>query len=190
MKPELRPYFLLALAIVFLDQLSKITIRSYFVPGESVQVLGDFLRFTFVYNQGGAFGIKLGNYLFYSMAAILAAAVTVYYLIKSQDSGFWPRFILAMVIGGAIGNLIDRLAYGQVVDFIDVDMPNFNIPEFTFVGLRFYGYEIQRWFTFNIADSAVTVGLTGFVIYMLFGDRPKTEPADPVQPEQTTNAIE
>lgn len=168
MKPELRPYFILALLIALADQISKILIRQYLLPGDSIEVLGDFLRFTFVYNQAGAFGIKLGNIIFYSVMSFAAVVVIIVYMIKTKNTDKIVMAILALVVGGAIGNFIDRIAYGQVVDFIDVNIPDIIIPAFSF----FNGFDLYRWYIFNIADMALTVGLIGFIAYLLFkGDR-------------------
>lgn len=167
MKPDLRPYFVLALIIALADQISKFLIRHYLLPGESIQVLGDFIRFTFVYNQGGAFGIKLGNFIFYSVMSIAAAVVVIIYMIKTRMANKIVRGILALVVGGALGNLIDRIAYGQVIDFVDVNIPDIHIPQFSLSFIHFGGYELQRWYIFNIADSALTIGLVGFIIYLM-----------------------
>lgn len=168
MKPELRPYFILALLIALADQISKILIRQYLLPGDSVEVLGDLIKFTFVYNQGGAFGIKLGNIIFYSVMSFAAAVVIIIYMIKNKNAHKIIMAILALVVGGAVGNFIDRIAYGQVVDFIDVNIPDIRIPPFSFFG----GFELYRWYIFNIADMALTVGLISFIVYLLIkGDR-------------------
>jgi signal peptidase II len=166
-KRELRPYLILVCATILADQLSKYFIRHFMLPGESVQVLGDFFRFTFVYNRGGAFGTLLGNSLFYIIMAIAASIFIVMYLIKTDSKEKFAKIMLSLVVGGAIGNnLIDRVSFGQVVDFIDVDVPNITIPPFSIASFHFEGYQILRWFTFNIADAAITVGLIGFVIYL------------------------
>jgi len=172
-KPELRPYFIIALVIALADQISKILIRQYLLPGDSVEVLGDFVKFTFVYNQGGAFGIRLGNIIFYSAMSFAAAVIIIVYMIKTRNSNKIVMTILAMVVGGAIGNFIDRIAYGQVIDFIDVNIPDIKIPPFSFFG----GFDLSRWYIFNIADVALTVGLVGFILYLLIkGDKPESHP--------------
>jgi signal peptidase II len=179
-KPELRPYFVLALIIALADQISKILIRQYLLPGDSVQVLGDFLRFTFVYNQGGAFGIKLGNIIFYSAMSFAAAVIIIVYMIKTKNTNKIVMAILALVVGGAIGNFLDRIVYGQVVDFIDVNMPDIRIPAFSLSIFNFSGFELYRWYIFNIADSALTVGLVGFIAYLLIkGDILESRPEIP-----------
>lgn len=185
MKPELRPYLVLAFILALADQISKFLIRHFLSPGESVQVLGDFLRFTFVYNEGGAFGLRLGNYIFYTVMAIAAAIVIIIYMTKTKETSAFSRILMALVIGGAIGNLIDRIAYGQVIDFIDVNIPDIKIPPFMLWSWHFDGYELERWFIFNIADSSLTIGLIGFLIYLLFkkNDKQVTVPDNmPVAP--------
>jgi signal peptidase II len=141
-------------------------------PGESVQVLGDFFRLTFVYNRGGAFGIVLGSYLFYTIMAIVASIIIVIYLLKTDSNEKFTKFMLSLVVGGAIGNnLLDRVLLGQVVDFIDIDIPDITIPPFSLFSFHFEGYQILRWFTFNVADAAITVGLIGFIIYLAIKDQ-------------------
>jgi signal peptidase II len=180
-KPELRPYFVLALIIALADQISKILIRQYLLPGDSVQVLGDFMRFTFVYNQGGAFGIKLGNIIFYSAMSFAAAVIIIVYMIKTKNTNKIVMAILALVVGGAIGNFIDRIAYGRVVDFIDVNIPDIRIPGFSLSIFNFSGFELYRWYIFNIADSALTVGLVGFIAYLMIkGDSLEVRPEIPI----------
>jgi len=166
---ELRPYLALALSIVLFDQITKSIIRVSFLPGESKQVLGDFLRFCFVYNQGGAFGVKVGNYLLYTVLAISVAILLTVYLFKYNRP---DKIFLALIIGGAVGNLFDRILYGKVIDFIDVDIIDIVIPQFSFLFFKFKGFELYRWFTFNIADAAVTVGLLGLIFHIILKGKP------------------
>jgi signal peptidase II len=188
-KRELRPYFVLALIIALADQISKILIRHNLLPGDSVQVLGDFMRFTFVYNQGGAFGIRLGNIIFYSVMSFAAAVAIIIYMIKTKNTDRIVMTILAMVVGGAIGNFVDRVVYGQVVDFIDVNIPDIKIPQFSLSFFHFSGFDLQRWYIFNIADMALTVGLVGFILYLIIkGDKLASQPeisSDSLPPDST-----
>jgi signal peptidase II len=170
-KNELRPYFLLILLVIVVDQLSKLYIRLTLVPGESRQILGDFLKFTFVYNPGGAFGISIGNFWAYTFISLLAVAVVIIYFLKVPDDDRFPKICLAVVVGGAIGNLIDRIAYGQVVDFIDVNVIDIVIRPFKILFYHFPGFSLYRWYIFNVADAAITLGLIGFIIYLLFQDK-------------------
>ena len=95
-----------------------------------------------------AFGIPIGNHLFFTIFAIIASIVILIYLFRLSPEHVWNRFALASILGGAIGNLIDRLAYKEVIDFIDI--------------------RIIRWPIFNVADIAVTAGMIILIIYFVF----------------------
>jgi signal peptidase II len=127
--------------VVFLDQCTKIVVQEYMTLHGSIPILGEFLRLTFIKNPGAAFGIMIGNRLFFLAMSILACGVMIYYFIQLPVRETWGRFALTLIFGGAIGNLIDRILYGEVTDFIDV-------------GLNTY-----RWPIFNIADMAVSIGV-------------------------------
>ncbi len=123
------------------------------IPGRSISVFGDFLRWTLVYNEGGAMGTNLGGSTLYGVIGVVILVALGYYL--------WQyRYVakvalpLALIAGGAIGNLIDRFQLGKVVDWIDVD----------FFNIAIMGFRLERWWTFNIADSAISVAL----VYMLW----------------------
>jgi signal peptidase II len=178
----------LSLFIVLSDQFTKLLIKGFSIPALGIQlpgvglgtsrpILGNFLRLTYIENPGMAFGIDIGGKLFFSIFSILASAGIFWYLYKARNENILFRISLAMILGGAIGNLIDRvfygvlfndapLFYGKVVDFIDADFFNINI----------FGYHLTRWPVFNIADASVTCG----VVLMLFSRRrpkPREEPA-------------
>jgi signal peptidase II len=133
----------LAAVIVFLDQLTKFLAAGYLLPHEPVTLL-PFLNLTLVHNTGAAFGFLSSasgwQNVFFIIVAVTAAAAIVVLLYRLTPKDRWLGVALALILGGAIGNLIDRLTYGYVVDFIDV----------------FYGP--WHWPAFNVADSAITVG--------------------------------
>ncbi|MCB0712518.1 MAG: signal peptidase II [Ignavibacteriae bacterium] len=134
--------------------------------GQSIPVIGDFIRFTFVENPGMAFGLDFGAPLLLGLFSIGAAIFLVYLLRKAHDTkigGF--HYALSMILAGAVGNLIDRVFYGvfydyaslfhgKVVDFIDVDIPD-----------NLFGLSLDRFYVFNIADSAVSVGIILLLIF-------------------------
>jgi len=137
------PFFFTALAVVVLDQVSKFLIRANQdilpIPAEG------FFRINYVTNIGGAFGI-LGNQAFLlSLTAIVGIAVILIYVRYPSFNSILVRMALGLLLGGAVGNLIDRLALGWVVDFID----------------------IGAWPVFNLADSAITVGIILMIYYFL-----------------------
>jgi signal peptidase II len=167
------------LFIVIADQLTKFFVKGGTIPilnlqvegmryGESINVLGDFFKITFVENPGLAFGIDVNetSKLLLSLFSLLASIGIFYYLYKSSNQKFIVRLALALILGGAIGNLIDRtfyglfygyapIFYGKVVDFFNVDFFDFTI----------FGRTFDRWPIFNIADASVTVGVIGLLIF-------------------------
>jgi signal peptidase II len=135
--------------------------------GQSIEVLGSFFKITFVENPGMAFGIDIGNYskLFLSLFSIAASIGIVFYLYKIKNHALPFKIALALILGGAIGNLMDRTFYGLIYDYAPlfhgkvVDFFNVDFFDFTL-----FGHTYERWPIFNIADIAVTVG----VIVLIF----------------------
>jgi signal peptidase II len=150
----------LPIVIVVLDQLTKAVIRATLPLHESTTVIPGFFDFTHVRNTGAAFGMLNsvdfpGKTLFLSLIAAGALVGIAMYSMALATHQWAARLGLALVSGGAAGNLIDRLFIGSVVDFIDV-----------------YWQSWHFW-TFNIADSAITVGVTIMILDMLgLGARP------------------
>jgi signal peptidase II len=150
---------LFTVLIVLLDQAAKLAIQSRFQLHESRDVLGSVLRWTYVQNPGIAFGIDIGNRTFLTIFIVMASAAILIYLYRMRLTRFAHRFSLALILGGAIGNLIDRFAYGRVIDFIDLGIGN------------------RRWpFVFNIADVAVTIGIVILIWRILFAKDTKNHP--------------
>lgn len=149
-------YLLISILVILSDQVTKLLILNKFAEGETVSIIGDLLYFQFVYNEGGAMGTSLGPSWIYTVLTLAALALIVRYFIKDRSDGASIKVPLALIFGGAIGNLIDRIRFGKVIDFIDMDFPD--IP---FLG-------ITRWWTFNVADAAITCGLVIFVVILLF----------------------
>ncbi len=133
--------------LVLADQVTKTMVRKTMALYESIPVIPDFFHLTYVTNDGMAFGINFpfGIYVF-SAISIIFTAFLFWYLWTIKDEGMVIRTGIALILAGAIGNLIDRVFLGSVVDFLD-----FMIGDF-------------HWYVFNLADSYVTVGM-GFVLY-------------------------
>jgi len=148
-----RDYLLIALAVLISDQLTKYWAASVLIKG-SVPV-APFLSFTLVHNTGAAFGFMsdAGGWqnLFFMVVAALASVLIVVMLWRLQDR--WVGYALSLILGGALGNLVDRVLHGFVIDFIDV----------------YYG--TWHWPAFNIADSAIVVGVGLMLIDSLVGER-------------------
>jgi signal peptidase II len=146
----------ISLVVILLDQVTKLLVRFNLEYAKSYEILGDSLRFTYIENPGMAFGIEFGGQLFFTLFAGRATVIIFIYIIRARAEKISLRLALAMILGGAIGNLIDRFMYGKVVDFVDV------------------GFGTTRWPIFNVADSAVTVGMIMMITIVLF-DRSKSD---------------
>ena len=133
-------------AVVLLDLWTKHWATRALAFQEPVEVLGPFVRFTYTRNSGVAFGLGAGLPFPYYVFSLAAVVVILYLFFKQRVSGFPRQLALALIMGGALGNLIDRLRFGEVVDFIEI------------------GYGRWHWPVFNVADSAVTVGVILFAI--------------------------
>ena len=146
---------ILIIAMVVLDQATKALIKQSMFLGQSISVLGDFLKITYVENPGIAFGIRVSNGTVFTVLSALASIIIVVYLITHWNEKIGIKCGLALILGGACGNLIDRILYRQVVDFIDV------------------GIRHVRWPVFNVADSAVVVGMIIFLVTTFLYERKK-----------------
>jgi len=145
--------WLIIVAVVLFDQITKYLIRHFMDLGQTLNIAGNIVRFTYVENPGIAFGLHLSNRFVFTGLSLLASALLIVYLYKNRRE---PRFLtvsLAVILGGAFGNLIDRIAFGRVVDFLDI------------------GIGTLRWYIFNVADSAVVVGMIFLLIYLYRCDR-------------------
>ena len=133
---------------------------NYLVNGDSVRVLGDFFMLTLVYNRGGAMGTNIGSSTYYLVISLILIPVLIYYInhYRAEFRLSWP---LALIAGGAAGNIIDRLRLGQVIDFLDVD----------FFDINLLGFRITRWWTFNVADAAISCGIVILLLVTFFGHK-------------------
>lgn len=154
--------------VVILDQVSKLSVRYFFDYGKAHNLFGDFVRLTYIENPGMAFGIQFGGQKFFTIFAAVAAVVIFVYIVRARTEKVSLRLALALILGGAIGNLIDRMLYSKVVDFVDV------------------GVGSTRWPIFNLADSAVTIGMIILVSLVLFDKGHKNAEPDT---EVTTEAF-
>jgi signal peptidase II len=169
--------FYLALIVVIIDQITKLKVKGIKIPflnlnvegmtlGSSREIFGNFFKLTFIENPGMAFGIELGGKLTLSIFTLFATFLIVYFIYKNRNEGLYLRLSLAFILGGAVGNLIDRLFYGAIYGYAPlfygkvVDFFHFNIPDFNLFGKSFYSWPI-----FNIADISVTAGF----LMILFG---------------------
>ncbi|MGB7062802.1 MAG: signal peptidase II [Candidatus Zixiibacteriota bacterium] len=164
----------ISLLAILADQLSKTISIRLLAPGESVPVLGDFFRLTLVLNPGGVFGTRIGGQNFYTFISILAIGIILWFFFKTSDKGISLKVGLSLVLGGAIGNLIDRFRFGEVVDFLDFEFFNISLPPAKIAFLRFPGFYLDRWPVFNLADSFVLIGMILVVVHLLFSKESPT----------------
>lgn len=164
------------LLIVIADQATKHYFDSTLVYNNPVEVIGDSFRLTLHYNKGIAFGLRLfQNQAVFVLFSILAVVFIFFYLITLELTQKQKHIVLILVIGGAIGNIIDRAFLGQVIDFIDVEFWDIDIPAFSFLGFDFSGFYMTRWPIFNIADSAVSVGMVTIISMLTFSKKAEVE---------------
>jgi signal peptidase II len=180
-----RLLFIAFLLIVF-DQATKIAVKGFSILGfthdgmflgESISVIGEFLRFTFVENPGMAFGVEFGSgKIFLTLFSLIASIGLVYYLLKIESAKIQIRIAIMLILAGAFGNFIDRmfygvlygegpLFYGLVVDFIQIDIPDIQLGQFAYT----------HWPVFNIADSCVSIGMILILSYNRYLPYPFTQ---------------
>ena len=149
-------FFLVTGLVVALDQFTKqLAINSLMQNEKSLVLIADWLKLTYTENTGIAFGISLGSHSLLIAITVLILAALLLYVVFSKNRT--PVFLVTfgLILGGGVGNLIDRVAFGRVVDFIHVDI--------------YQGYLLGSWMSlwpvFNIADSAITVGACILLIW-------------------------
>ncbi len=147
----------IAVAVLAVDQLTKLAITRNLEMFERKPLLGDAVRLVHIRNTGAVFGIMKGAGTYFTFFSIVAAIVLLAVLFYAKHSARYVRISLGLVLGGAIGNLIDRFRYGAVVDFIDIG-----------INQRF------RWPCFNAADAAITIGVFALVIFSLTSSKPQS----------------
>ena len=144
--------------IITADQISKSLVKSTMTLYDVIPVIPGFFQLSYITNKGMAFGINLPvGISFFSGISLIITCFLVWILWCERKNNLLMRISLALILGGAIGNLIDRILFGEVVDFFD-----FMIGDF-------------HWYIFNIADSAVTVGIILMLFYS-FLFKPKVQP--------------
>lgn len=165
-------------AFVFvLDQVTKLYIMKTMSLHQSFPVLGTFFRITYVENTGMAFGIQSSHSGLLTIIAVIVSLFIMYYLFQMKKEKLTARIAMAAILGGAIGNLFDRIRRGSVVDFLDSDFFNIRIPAFKLWFLEFEGYAMNRWPVFNVADIAITVGMILLFIVVFTEKEGVKEPA-------------
>lgn len=130
----------IAAVVTTLDQLTKAWLTSFLAPGRSVDVLGDVVRLVHSQNSGGLFGLFRGQAVVFGLVSLVVVGLIVLYHARA-GRGPYLSITLGLLLGGALGNLIDRFRLGYVVDFVDAGLGDL------------------RWYTFNVADTAISFSL-------------------------------
>lgn len=153
------PESLVPALVIALDQLAKAWVRAALTVNESVRVVGDYVRLTYIHNEGAAFGLSVGHHSasVFLVLAIAASVLVLYLYLTTSPSERLQRVALGLILGGALGNIIDRVRWNMVVDFFQV------------------GVAGHYWPIFNVADSAVTGGAVLLAYTYLFRS-PRSDP--------------
>lgn len=138
---------LIGALVLVLDQLTKAWILSWLAVGDSVEVLGDFFRLSHTRNTGVAFGLMRDQPFVPYLTALVALGLVVLFAWRLRVHSWPVRIVFGMILGGAIGNLIDRQIHGSVTDFLD------------------FGIGALRWPAFNIADASIVCGVLFLALY-------------------------
>ncbi len=141
---------LIASSLFILDLITKILVRMRMTVGNSVPVIDNILYFTHLQNTGAGFSLFTG-YNNLLIIIYLAALVIIFYSWKQMPKEKWPMFFMGIILGGIVGNLVDRVFFGYVTDFID----------------------FRVWPVFNVADSGVSVGIFGLILYEIMKNKQK-----------------
>ena len=167
-------YLLLALvsgAVVFVDQLTKFQVMQSMQLHESIPIIPDLFSLTYIRNPGAAFGLMAGSstgfrLVFFACTSIFAVVLLGTILVRLPERDLMGQYSIAAILGGAIGNLLDRVRFGEVIDFLD-----FYVGQY-------------HWPAFNVADAAISVGV--FFLILHFALEKKTEgppPSAAVRPD-------
>ncbi len=141
-----RKYFIVfstALIIILIDQITKFLIKTSFQLNQTLPIINNIFHLTYIHNFGAGFGILQHQRFILVFVSIIVVGFIFYYLDKIKEKERLLQLLIGFILGGTVGNLIDRIIYGYVIDFLD----------------------FRIWPVFNFADSFVTIGVIGLVIY-------------------------
>ena len=139
---------LTALTILVADQLTKALVVANLPVGEKAQLLGDLVEVWHAQNRGAAFSLFQGGTVVFLIVSVLSIGMVAYFHRSLRDRSPWLHVVLGIVLGGTLGNFIDRLRQGYVTDWLSI------------------GIGATRWPTFNVADSSVVIGIGILVVYL------------------------
>jgi signal peptidase II len=154
---------LLSLAIVVADQVTKVYVMETMKLHESIPVIANFFSITYIRNPGAAFGFLSSSsgsfrFVFFGVTSLFALGLLGTILVRMPKHDWMGQLSVAGILGGAIGNLLDRLRYGEVIDFLDFYVNAYHFP------------------AFNVADSAITVGVGFLILHFALEKHPDDAP--------------
>ena len=154
-----KPAILLLATLVILagDQLTKALVVANLAVGERISVVGEVVQFWHAQNAGAAFSLFQGGGLIFMVVSIFSVGMVAYFHRALRDRAVWLHVVLGMVLGGTLGNFVDRVRQGYVTDWVSV------------------GIGDLRWPTFNVADSSLVVGICILVVYLAFASPDRRE---------------
>lgn len=178
-------FFWWAFVVVLIDQVVKIVVKFTMVPYEEIKVFGDFFRINYIENKGAAFGLTISDLLHkvgltiddetaklaLTLFSILAVIVIIYLLQTVKNSRTSLPYFLAFILGGAIGNIIDRVFYGvwfAGINDYEGGLLHGRVVDMFYINLvhgEFLGIEMNLLPVFNVADAAITVGIVAIIIF-------------------------
>lgn len=145
------------LVILVADQVSKAAVVAFLALGERMRLISDVVQIWHVENRGAAFSLFQGGSIVFVAVSILSLGMVAYFQRSLRDRAWWVHLVLGVVLGGTLGNFIDRLRQGYVTDWLSV------------------GFGDTRWPTFNVADSSIVVGIGILVLYLLLNSQDRRQ---------------
>ncbi len=161
---RMRVFIIISVSVIVFDHLVKWIIRTTMDLNQTIPVIGNFFTVSYILNSGIAFGFFDSNRSpikapLLIVISIIALGIILYIFLSLPKEIRHTGLSMGLIFGGAIGNIIDRVIRGEVVDFLDIDFPDISIPS-----LHIY---MTRWPTFNAADSCVLVGIIMLLIIII-----------------------
>ena len=148
----MKKVMLICSVVVTIDQIIKMCINYFMNVNESIVIIRQFFSITYVMNDGAAWSILSGHTWFFILMAIVALNLIYIFFIKNHQLSMYETFIYGLLIGGILGNLIDRVIYGKVLDYLDFNLLGYNFP------------------IFNLSDIVICISVFLLIVYLLRGD--------------------
>ena len=161
---KLKVFIIVTAAVIIADHLTKWIIKTSMDLHQTIRVIGEYFTITYILNSGIAFGLFDSNpsphkSVLLIIISFIALGIILYIFLSLPKSVKHTGLAMGLIFGGAIGNMIDRIVRGRVVDFLDIDFPDITI--------RALNIHMTRWPTFNLADSCVLAGIVLLLVIIL-----------------------